>query len=229
MKGWKRLLYYLMLNVLVSACTILAILVAWERTHNTLPDNLISAIRSTDLNPAAATATPRPENDLLPEATPTEAFFVYQVVPGDTFESIAEEYDMSVEELIVINGFTQSQPLGDGEVLRIPVHPKGSVVIDSVIGAGDLETESVLLKHRGDGELSLSGWRLENQDGDIYIFPLVPELVLFKNGAVYVHTRTGANSVVDLFGGLNSPVWHSGEEVILRDAAGNVRSTYTIP
>jgi len=34
---------------------------------------------------------------------------------------------------------------------------------------------------------------------------------------------------VDLYGGLNSPVWHSGEEVILRDAAGNVRSTYTIP
>jgi LysM repeat protein len=229
MKGWKRLLYYLMINVLVSACTILTILVAWERTHNTLPGSLISEIRGTDLDPAAASATPRPENDLLPEATPTESFFVYQVVSGDTFESIAEEYDMSAEELIAINGFTQSQPLGEGEVLRIPVHPKGSVVIDSVIGAGDLETESVLLKHHGDGELSLSGWRLENQEGGIYIFPQVPELVLYKNGAVYVHTRSGANSVVDLYGGLNSPVWHSGEEVTLRDAAGNIRSTYTIP
>ncbi len=229
MKGWKRLLYYLMINVLVSACTILTILVAWERTHNTLGGSLISTIRGIDLNPAAASATPRPENDLLPEATPTESFFVYQVVSGDTFESIAEEYDMNAEELIAINGFTQSQPLGEGEVLRIPVHPKGSVVIDSVIGAGDLETESVLLKHHGDGELSLSGWRLENQEGGIYIFPQVPELVLYKNGAVYVHTRSGANSVVDLYGGLNSPVWHSGEEVTLRDAAGNIRSTYTIP
>ena len=229
MKGWKRLLYYLMINVLVSACTILTILVVWERTHNTLPGSLISTIRGTDLNPADASATPLPENDLLPEATPTESFFAYQVVSGDTFESIAEEYDMSAEELIVINGFTQSQPLGEGEVLRIPVHPKGSVVIDSVIGAGDLETESVLLKHHGDGELSLSGWRLENQEGGIYIFPQVPELVLYKNGAVYVHTRSGANSVVDLYGGLNSPVWHSGEEVTLRDAAGNIRSTYTIP
>jgi len=229
MKGWKRLLYYLMINVLVSACTILTILVAWERTHNTLQGSLISTIRGIGLNPAVASATPRPENDLLPEATPTESFFVYQVMPGDTFESIAEEYDMNAEELIAINGFTQSQPLGDGEVLRIPVHPKGSVVIDSVIGAGDLETESVLLKHRGDGELSLSGWRLDNQEGSIYVFPQVPELVLYKNGAVYVHTRSGANSVVDLYGGLNSPVWHSGEEVTLRDAAGNVRSTYTIP
>ncbi len=56
MKGWKRLLYYLMINVLVSACTILTILVAWERTHNTLGGSLISTIRGIDLNPAAASA-----------------------------------------------------------------------------------------------------------------------------------------------------------------------------
>jgi len=64
------------------------------------------------------------------EPTPTEAYLVYQVQSGDTFESIAANHNMSVEELVARKmASRQSQPLGAGEVLRIPVHPKGSVVI----------------------------------------------------------------------------------------------------
>ena len=35
MKLWKRLIYYLFLNVLVSACTTLVVLAIWDRTHPT--------------------------------------------------------------------------------------------------------------------------------------------------------------------------------------------------
>ena len=33
MKQWKRLVYYLLINVLVSACTTVVVLYFWDRTH----------------------------------------------------------------------------------------------------------------------------------------------------------------------------------------------------
>jgi hypothetical protein len=111
-------------------------------------------------------------------------------------------------------------------VLRIPKHPKGTVIIDNVIGAGDLESERVLLKHRGEGELSMLDWRIEDADGNMFVFP---QLRLFGGGAVNVHTRPGADTVIDLYWGLDAAMWKSGDTVLLRDAQGNVRHTYVVP
>jgi LysM repeat protein len=229
MKGWTRIFFFLFLNVLISACVTIGVLIYWERSLSTQSTDVITYIQENYLLQGTATPVLNPETTPAPQATATESFFVHQVQPGETFEDIAEEYDMSVEELIAINGFSKSQPLGDGEVLRIPEHPKGVVVIDSVIGPGDLETEKVLLRHRGEGEFSLVGWQLSSQGGDTYKFPQVPELILFKDGAVYVNTKSGADSVVDLFWGLNEPVWGSGDKVTLRDPQGIARDSYTIP
>ena len=226
MKQWKRLFYYLLLNVLVSACTITAVLLFWERTHPSLPGGLTVSQAFGFLHRATATPTQAPLDQPTPGPTPTEEYIVYQVISGDTFESIAEAYNMSPEELIQINGFTQSQPIGEGEILRIPARPKGSVVIDTVIGAGDLNSEAIILKHRGEGELPLAGWKLEDEQGNVYTFP---QLVLFRNGAVSVYTMAGTDTVVDLYWGLQEAVWGSGEKVTLRDAQGQVRNTYLIP
>jgi hypothetical protein len=228
MKSWKRLFFYLLLNVLVSACTTLAILFAWDQMNGPLPRGLLPK-GLVLARPAAATPPAEVSGSAVSKPTATEAVIVYQVQPGDTFESIAANHNISVEELVAINGFTQSQPLGEGEVLRIPLHPKGSVAIDSVIGAGDLDSERVLLKHRGEGELSLVGWRLEDTDGNVFIFPQFPQLVLFKGGAVNVYSKADSYTVVDLFWGLKQPVWKSGDMVILRDAQGNVHTTFTVP
>jgi LysM repeat protein len=228
MQRWKRLFYYLLLNVIVSACTTFAVLMLWERSNDALPGNLSPSMALELLLPSTATPPP-PEETPEPQATPTESFTVYQVTAGETFESIAEDHSMSVDELIAVNGFTESQTLGDGEVLLIPLHPKGSVIIDSVIGAGDINSEKVLLKHRGEGELSLVGWQIGDSRGHEFTFPQSPQLTLFKNGAVYIHTKNGTNTVVDLFWGLNSPVWQSGDSVVLKDPQGLVRARYTIP
>jgi hypothetical protein len=72
----------------------------------------------------------------------------------------------------------------------------------------------------------LSGWQLEDSDGNVFTFP---QLDLFEGGAVIVWTKTGANTAVDLYWGQASPVWQSGEKVTLRTAAGEVHATYTIP
>ncbi len=229
MKGWTRIFFFLFLNVLISACVTIGVLIYWERSISTQSTDVITFIQENYLLQSTATTAPNPETTPAPQATATESFFVHQVQPGETFEDIAEEYNMSVDELIAINGFTKSQPLGDGEVLRIPEHPKGVVVIDSVIGPGDLETEKVLLRHRGEGEFSLVGWQLSKKGGEKYEFPQVPELILYKNGAVYVNTKAGADLVIDLFWGLDEPVWGSGDTVTLRDPQGIARDSYSIP
>lgn len=231
MKQFRRLFLFLVLNIIVSALTTLAILVVWDQMRGPLPKGLLPkalAGLSTTKTPVVVQGEQGSQGSES-SGNVTEEFIVYQVQAGDTFESIAQAYNISVEELTAVNGFTQSQPLGIGEVLRIPKHPKGSVIIESVIGAGDLETERIFLKHRGEGELSLVGWRIEDEKGNVFIFPQFPQLILYGGGAVNIYSRSGANTVTDLFWGLDKAIWSSGSTITLKDAQGNVRATYTIP
>jgi hypothetical protein len=228
MRQWRRLFFYIAINILVSACTVFTALYIWDQIYGPLPRGLLPRAL-VSLRQPTATFPLSPQESTIPQASPTEAFFVYQVKSGDTFESIAANHNMSVEELLAANGFTHSQPLGEGEILRIPVHPKGSVIIESVIGAGDLDSERILLKHRGEGELSLVGWRLEDTLGNVFVFPEFPQLTLFSGGAVFVYSKSGTNTVVDLYWGLEQPLWQSGVTITLKDVQGNVRSTYLVP
>jgi LysM repeat protein len=100
------------------------------------------------------------------------------------------------------------------------------VLINSVIGIGVLENERVVLHRTGDGELSLAGWRLTDGKGNEYFFP---QLTLYKDGAINLNTRTGQNTVVDLFWGFTSPIWKSGKIISIYDSQNNLRATYTIP
>ncbi len=236
MKSWKVLVLFLVLNVLVSVCATLTVLVLWDRNRSGMQEGGLqgSLLPLLDLRPT-------PQETVLPTATvsaetqvtPTQAFLAYEVKPGDDFSSIAEEFGVSVEDLISVNGFTVDQPLGAGEILQIPYRPtavpEGVILIKNVVGAGDINTERVLLKFTGEGELSMVGWQLEDQDGNRFEFPQSPALTLFTDGAVYIFTKPGTNSVIELFWGKDQSVWQSGEVVTLLDAEGKVRANYTIP
>ncbi len=228
MKQWQRLFFYLILNVLVSACTILGVLFVWDQIYGPLPKGLLSGAFE-NLSQATATAENTPVAIILAQPTPTEAFIVHVVLENETFESISEKYAVSVEELISVNGFPQVQPLGPGEILRIPVNPQGSIEIDRVVAAGDLENERVILKHRGAGELSLVGWRLRDEQGNEFIFPEYSQLTLYTDGVASVYTKPGTNTGVELFWGLGQAVWKSGVTVSLVDPKGFVRDSYQIP
>ena len=236
MKQWKRLAYYLLLNVFVSACTILAVLFFWERSRNPgLESGLARLFGGAQPDTATFSITPTPADTPTPAPTATPAFIVYTVKSGDTFGLIAEEFGVTIEELMQLNGFTDPSALGVGENLQIPIVTRaapaagGEVTIDSVIGVSDLQAERVLLKHQGDGEISLVGWKILDEDGNVFTFPQFPELILYKAGAVNVLTRAGNNTVVDLFWGLSEAAWRSGETVTLQDDQGRVRDTYQIP
>lgn len=157
----RRLIYYLLLNVFVSACVTSVILYWYDRNYRAVT---------------------------LPQA------------PVITSSATGSAATQSVQQ--------------------------GTVQIVSVIGAGTLNVESVVIKYTGDGEVDLTGWQIKDSKGDAYTFP---PFKLFKNGAVQVHTASGTNTAIDLYWGQNSAVWQSGEAVLLTDANGNVQDSYPVP
>ena len=261
MKRWKPLVYFLILNVVVSACVTLAVLWVWDYTHK--PEQLFAMQNITPVatgnSPAASASQVAPVSTVL-NPTPTETVFVipqnveaYEVEAGDTLGLIADKFDVSVEDLLKINQIKDADSLSLGMIIYIPgpggvaptvavtatktpvLGPTGTpsgppvearVIINSVIGAGDIASEHVFLSRAGDGELPMAGWQLLDEDGNMFIFP---QLTLFRDGAVNVWTTSGNPTVVDLYWGLQSPVWERGEKVTLKDASGRVHTSYTIP
>jgi hypothetical protein len=98
--------------------------------------------------------------------------------------------------------------------------------IVSVAGAGTLANETIQIRNAADNAVDLTGWKLQSAGGKTYTFP---GLTLLKSGTVTVHSKTGDNTVVDLYWGLSVPVWESGKLATLLDADGNVRALYRIP
>jgi hypothetical protein len=103
------------------------------------------------------------------------------------------------------------------------------IEIFSVVAPGDLDQEVVLLRRVGEGNLRMTGWRLEGENGEVYVFPEQPELVLYKDGAVQLYTTTGENTATEVYWNRDRPAWQSGEVVRLLDAAGNERAVYRVP
>ncbi len=248
MTRWKRLFYYLIINALVSACVTLSVLTIWQRLHpgsmSVDPVSLLLPSR-TPLPTFPPTDTPTPE--------PTEALMAYQVKAGDSLGLIAQQFGTTIDHLKRINGIDNPDSIGSGQVVFVPkpletgtpqsgtaspqpgtppaatpspqaVFPQVSIA--KVIGAGDLATERVQLECSGGGEISLRGWKLKDQRGEIFTFP---ELSLLSGGGVNIYTGAGTNTVESLYWGLGAPVWNSGDVAVLVDQDGIIRSTYTVP
>jgi LysM repeat protein len=278
MRHWKRLFYYLIINVLVSACTVVTVLILWQRYQPEIP-------MLGDINPLAL-ITPMSPGSLFPDylsseeiieptatanqatATPSEehpietpmAEMAYTVQTGDTLGEIAVKFNITVAEILEVNEIDNPDALEVGQVLIIrrplissatqtppptrdieaerettspelmstpsPVPGGSRLIIDSVIGSGDLASERIFLKRVGTGELSLTGWQLVAENGETFNFP---QLTLFENGAVFIYTKEGQTTAVALYWALDHPVWESGETVVLLDDQGEVHASYQIP
>lgn len=280
MRQVKRFFYIIVLNIIVSAITVVVVLQLWERNHppilaeNTPVVIIVTPTQSVLMpgdgnNFGSMTSTPVdagvPITGTL-QATPTLEMLTYRVKEGDTLGALAIQFNVSVADILTVNVLADPDNLYVGQIIYIPTAPlpkatstsipptvivsptprpsatstlgrtptttptqtgqEAQVVIDSVIGAGVLENERVVLRRTGSGELSLAGWRLTDGTGNEYIFP---QLTLYKDGAINLNTRTGKNTVVDLFWGLSSPIWRSGKTVSLYDPQKSLRATFTIP
>jgi Lamin Tail Domain len=108
----------------------------------------------------------------------------------------------------------------------LPPDAEIPVEIVSVVGAGNLSAEVVVVRYNGEGELGLANWQLKDDNGNTFTFP---QLTLYTNGAVQVHTASGSDTVVDLYMGLRDPIWESGESARLFDPQDNLRAIYRVP
>ncbi|MBE9524091.1 MAG: lamin tail domain-containing protein [Chloroflexi bacterium] len=241
--GWKRVLYYLIINVVISASTMLIVLKVWESTHDgaavqaALPVGMPSPQAVSDI-PVAYTPTDEPSIALQP----------HKVQADETLGEIAQIYGVDVETLLELNGKTNADSLGAGEIIYVPVAthelPEATSVpdntsapsvevnndtdikIDSVIGVGDLGTERVVLKNMGETRTSMDGWQLQDADGNIYIFS---QATLYGNGAITLNTRSNVDTSLELFWGLSEAAWQVGEFVTLFDVNGSEVDRYQIP
>lgn len=107
-----------------------------------------------------------------------------------------------------------------GAQTKIPIK------IESVIGAGTLTSEIAVVKFSGEGQLNLAGWQLKDSNGNTFTFP---QITLYQNGAVQVHSGSGTDTVIDLYWNMREPVWQSGEEAKLYDAQGSLQFIYKVP
>lgn len=238
----RGFLPYLGLNVLISAVTVLVVLALFGRSRpsaEALATATIDVVAQVDQTLPTATSTK------VPSPTPV----TYVVRAGDTLLAIATDFGISVDALMEANRLKDPNALAAGQLLVIPVDapppsqktPEPSsgeeeegasqgegafmVVINGVEGAGDLEIESVRLLNTG-GEVSMAGWVLTDDAGHKFVFP---DFTFYSTGAVDVHTGQGTNTSIDLYWGLDEPVWTSGTVIYLRNASGEVVSTFRIP
>ncbi len=231
------------MNVVVSAGTMLIVLWIWGRgTAPAVP----TPTPTLDSLSRVASAVPTFTATVPPSPTPV----TYTVQPGDTLGAIASNLGVSTEELMAANGMNDPDTLAVGQVLIVPqvegveepatqtpvaVSPERTVTpaadaeaprveIRGVNGVGDLEEETVRLLNTG-GVANMARWTLDDSEGRVYVFPAFT----LHRGAVSVHTKSGTDTVIDLYWGLTEAVWLPGKIITLRDAAGNVQSTFEIP
>lgn len=249
--NFKRLFFYLLINIIVSATTVLIVLNIWDRVNRseTATPEPVSLLPTVIASAVPPTSTPIPE--------PTLALRPYQVEEGETLGEIALQFETSVDQLLEINSLTNPDDLEIGMVLFVParnatdtdpqadtqadaavdVEPEptqtapptpenANIRIVSIVGADDLATEHIEIRSVSSDALPLEGWQLKTNDGLIYTFP---NITLFEYGAVDLYTRAGINSVVALYWGRSTPVFQSGDRAVIYDAEGNVQAVYNIP
>jgi LysM repeat protein len=244
----KRFGIFIALNVVLSLLVTLAVLWIWQSTVGPVV---------TPAGPAApaATASAAVTAPALPTPVPTKASgpVNYTVQAGDTLSSIADRYDVSLEDLMAANGLTNPNVLSVGQELIIPIGglptpttaptavPTPLVPIATATASaggvpvlkitlvntpGVLDTEGVVIANDGSAVVRLEGWTLIDGQGNAYTFPLFQ---LFPGGAVTVHTRTGENGASDLYWNRTAPVWKSGGTATIKNPAGAAQVSFRVP
>jgi len=248
----RRWAIFIVVNIIVSAVTVLIVLNLWEANH-AVPRAVVPTTVPT-LNPTAQAQVAA--TLAAPTKTPTPANVQkYTVQSGDTLSEIARKFDVSVADIIAINKLSNADLLAEGQQLLIPgslltptptrvpipTSTRASlpiitgtastalgdffVTIREIKAPGSLTNEQVILTNLS-GQVNMAGWAMTDGEGNQFTFP---SLSLLSKGEVTVHTGKGTNSATDLYWGQTEPRWASGKVAYLRDPAGKLIATYQVP
>jgi LysM repeat protein len=132
--SFRRMLPFLILNILVSAMTVLGILFWWEgQRENTAVSDVDQAIALAATAPVATATAEALEIQLTAEtpAAPTEdesptttddGMELYVIQAGDTLGRIATLYSIPLEDIITVNNIDNPNVLQVGQEILIPVN-----------------------------------------------------------------------------------------------------------
>jgi LysM repeat protein len=114
-------------------------------------------------------------------------------------------------------------------ILPTPLPSAGEtqIEINEIIAAGQVEQEQVIILNNGEQLADMQDWMLSDTEGHVYTFP---NFRLWAEGNVIVHTRIGqdGNPPANFYWGKLEAIWSPGEIATLKNAAGEVISTYIV-
>lgn len=254
----RRLLPMILINILVSALVVLAILFWWDgrlTEENAVVEATAVSATATVVGATAEAFSAQITN--TPEPT-VAGPAIHIVTAGDTLGSISAFYDVALDDIMEANGLTNPNLISVGQELIIPIGGLAEPTIvpptatpetaDSVPtpiptepaseGEAIIEIRSV----QGAGDLAIEAVEIVNNgsrqvglqgwklsDQNGFAYTF-GQVTIFEGGAgVILHTTTGQDGAVDLYWGLAEAIWGSGEQVTLVDTEGTVQATFVVP
>lgn len=257
----RRMLPFILINIIVSAVVVLAILYFWE---NRQAAETPAAVAITAVTPQSTQSASALQQAVQPTDTPApepvdEGPPIHVVRAGDTLATIANIYDVPMEDIIAANGIANPNILSVGEQLTIPVgglatstpppppEPTASVL------PSPIPTEPITLTGGSEESVSITAViapeDIENEavqiinsgsdpiallgwklaDRQGHIY-IFSQVTLFGDGAgILVHSGTGRDGATDIYWGNNEAIWEPGELVTLLDEEDNIIATFTVP
>jgi LysM repeat protein len=137
MKQVKRFFYFTVLNIIVSAITVIVVLQLWQQKHpSTTADNtpVVVVVTQTQSINLPLTANNSGADGIIPvEAstattqtyplTPSPQMVAYQVKEGDTLGALAVEFNVRVSDIMAVNNLADPDSISIGQILYIPTAP----------------------------------------------------------------------------------------------------------
>jgi LysM repeat protein len=136
MRQFKRVFYVVLLNVVISALTILAVLQWWKTRYPTPSGEVtqVIVVVTAAQTVVSAGASNMPANVFIPtnsglpitgtlKATPTFGYLSYKVKEGDYLGALAIQFNVSMADLLAANGLDDPDSLYVGQIIYIPNAP----------------------------------------------------------------------------------------------------------
>jgi LysM repeat protein len=256
----RRMLPFILINIVISVVVVLAILYFWDsRRGGTVPIAAVTAVPQAP-PPITPELAINPQGTNTPEAgEEAEGPPIHIVKSGDTLNTIAQIYDVSLEDIVEANGIVNPNVLSVGQQLVIPVGglatatPPPPPEATASILPSPIPTEPVTVTQGtadvveitaviSPGELETEAVQIVNagsapialQDWKLvdlqgHIYTFA-QVTLFGDGAgILVHTGPGRDGATDIYWGLAEGVWEPGELVTLLDSEENIIATFNVP
>ena len=123
--SFRRMVPFLLLNILVSAAVVLGILYWWDGRDQPVETEtmVLVTVTPTGVPPTIAVEQPGQSQEAVEEAETAveEGPTIHVVASGETLGTICQRYDVTVEDIMAANGLDNANFLSVGQELIIPI------------------------------------------------------------------------------------------------------------